>query len=255
MRSLSNLYKQRNIIAGSQGTRIIDPNELLAARLEAQRKLYALEHPEGEQSQEEEPEIDMEAVRAEAEQIQKDAQAKADKMIENARGQVDEIRGRAEKEGFQKGYEDGKKQAAQEQEIQEQKLNQYREELEEQHQQRMQELEGQVLEAVCDVMEQVLHIQVDEYGPILLHLAGHALQQIEGTREFTVRIHPDQYGYVQEHQQELVDQLGPSIQIRLEADMSLDQSGCVIETDSGFFDCSLDVQFANLIKAIRMLSV
>lgn len=256
MRSLSNLYKQRNIVSESQGTRIIDPNVLLAMRLEAQKKLQALQHPEeGEAQEPEEPAIDLEAVRAEAEQIQQDARTKAAEMIEKAQGQVDEIRSNAETEGWQKGYEDGRNKAREEQEAEMQKLDQRREELENQHQQRMQELEGQVLEAVCDVLEQVFHIQFDQFGPILLHLVSQALLQIEGVREFNVRIHPEQYKYLQEHRQELVDQLGPSVQIGLEADASLAPSGCVIETDSGFFDCSLDVQFENLIKAVRMLSV
>ncbi len=255
MRSLSNLYKQRNIIAENQGTRIIDPNVLLAMRLEAQKKLWAQQHPEEQPPEPEEPEIDLEAIRAEAEQIRQDARLKADEMVEKALGQVEEIRGNAETEGWQKGYADGKKKAAEEQELEQQKLEQYQQELEEKHQQRMQELEGQVLEAVCDVMEQVFHVQFDQFGPILLHLVKQAMQQIEGARDFTVRVHPNQYGYLQEHWQELAEQLGSSLEIRLEADISLAESGCVIETDSGFFDCSLDVQFANLIKAVRMLSV
>ena len=37
-------------------------------------------------------------------------------------------------------------------------------------------------------------------------------------------------------------------------DMALKQNECMIETDSGVFNCSLDVELHNLIKQIKLLS-
>ena len=261
MISLSNLLKQRNIISQGQNTRIIDANQLLAMKLEAQRRAM---YPEGlpEEQEEAEPEITPEEIRAEAEEIRaqaqktlEDAREQASGLVEEARGQVEQIREGARQEGFTAGYKDGQQKAAEELEVLRQELEQHRGELEEQHRQRLLEMEGQVLEAVCDVIERTFGVSFDSFGQILLHLVGQAVLKIEGAKEFTVRIHPGQYEYLKEHQQELEDTVGPSVTIRLEADTSLGESGCMIETDSGFFDCSLDVEFQNLLKAVRMLSV
>lgn len=258
---MSNLLKQRNVISQDQTTRIIDANQMLAMRLEAQRRAM---YPDGlpEEQEPAEPEITPEEIRAEAEQIRSEAEKvleaariRAADMVEKAQGQVDQIREEARGDGYQAGYEDGQRKAEEELAAANQELAGHREELEAEYRQKLLEMEGQVLEAVCDVLERVFGIQFDSFGQILLHLVGQAVQQVEGAKEFTVRVHPGQYGYLKEHQQELAAQVGPSVGIQLEADTSLAESGCMIETDSGFFDCSLDVQFRNLIKAVRMLSV
>ena len=43
-------------------------------------------------------------------------------------------------------------------------------------------------------------------------------------------------------------------QIEITEDSALKRNECLIETDAGVFDCSLDVQLDNLIKDIRLLS-
>lgn len=260
MISLYNLYKQRYVVGQELGTRIINSNDLVAEKLEAQRRAA---EPEGfveglavtELEEPPEPEISLEEIRAEAEQILEEARIRSEDLVSKANEQVDQIKESARNEGWRQGYEDGRQKANEELAAEQEKIEQQRTALSEHYQQKLSEMEGQVLTAVCDVMEQVFHIQFDEFGDILLHLVGQAVRQIESCKEFTVRVHPEQYEYLNSHPQELAAQLGPSVQILLEADASMDKSGCVIETDSGFFDCSLDVQFANLIKAIRMLSV
>lgn len=260
MISLYSIYKQRYTVNPDQGTRVIDSNELVAKMLEAQRKAMepeefteglGVEEPEAEI----EPEISLEEVRAEAEQILEDARAQAEAILEEARGGADEVTEKARSAGTLQGYEEGQQKAQEELSAEMEKLEGQRQELLEQHRKKLEEMEGQVLTAVCDVMEQMFCIQFDEFGPILLHLVGAAVQQVESCREFAVRVHPKQYDYIEAHRQELTAQVGQSAQIRLEADPSMEESGCIVETDSGFFDCSLDVQFRNLIKAIRMLSI
>ena len=38
------------------------------------------------------------------------------------------------------------------------------------------------------------------------------------------------------------------------SDLSLEGNQCIIETDTGIFDCSMDVQLKNLIKDLKSLS-
>jgi len=43
--------------------------------------------------------------------------------------------------------------------------------------------------------------------------------------------------------------------LEIVGDSSMGENACVIETDTGIFDCSLGVQLENLIKDLRSLSL
>lgn len=261
-RSLSNLYKQRYVIASEGNTRVINSNEGVAARLEELRQQAAMAEGfvEGLVAEQvelptPEPEISLEEIRKEADAMIEDAKAKAQGMVEEAAQQVEEIRSQAQKEGREEGYAAGQERAAQELKQQEQELEDRRRQLEADYQKQRERLEPEILDAVCDVFEKVFFVQFDQYREILLHLIKNAILKIESTREFQVRVNEKNYRYMEEHREEILERVGQNIRLEIEADASLDQTQCVIETDSGFFDCSIGIQFENLLKAVRSLCI
>ena len=44
------------------------------------------------------------------------------------------------------------------------------------------------------------------------------------------------------------------INLDIVADTTMKKNECIIETDAGVFDCSLDIELNNLIKDIKLLS-
>ena len=99
----------------------------------------------------------------------------------------------------------------------------------------MQELEPKLLDVILDVVEKVFHIQFNDKRDILLHLISGTIAEIEGCKNFRIRV-------------------GKDSQIEVISDTSLEGNQCVIETETGVFDCSLGVQLENLIKDLRSLS-
>ena len=63
----------------------------------------------------------------------------------------------------------------------------------------------------------------------------------------------DNVSFLEEHKENILDYVGHDIELEIVPDYTLDENACVIETDSGIFDCSLDVQLDNLMKDIRSL--
>lgn len=262
MRSLSNLYKQRYIVTNQNNARVINSNEMLAARMEelaksAHKKEGFIEglNPLQVELEPEEPELSMEEIRQEAERIMKDAEEQARQLIDEANQQVEAITEAAKADGERKGYEAGHQRAAEELEEKRKRLEERHRGLEEEYQRMRDSLEPQIIDAVSDVFEKVFHVQFDQYKEILLHLVKNAILKIESTKEFQVRVNEKNYQYLESHKNEILSQVGQNITLEIEADASMDETQCVIETDSGFFDCSIDVQLENLIKAIRSLSV
>lgn len=261
----SNLYKQRYTVPVQNQTRVINSNEAVAARLEELRQASLkaeggfVEGLIAEKVEVElpppEPEISLEEIQAEADAMIQEAKAEAERLVEEARQQAGTVTEEAKTEGRRQGYEAGREKADQELEKQKLLLEDRRRELEAEYQRLRDSLEPQVLDVVCGVFEKVFHIQFDQYKEILLHLVKQAILKIESTREFQIRVGEKNYPYMEEHRAEILGQVGQNIRLEIEADASLDDTQCVIETDSGFFDCSIQVQFENVIKAIRSLVV
>ena len=58
---------------------------------------------------------------------------------------------------------------------------------------------------------------------------------------------------LENHREDILERVGHGIELELIADSTMDGNECLIETDSGVFDCSLGTQLENLIKDIRSL--
>lgn len=262
MRSLSNLYKGRYTVTSQSQYCVINSNEMLARKLEA--LAASTEAPEGfreglsaEQVEvpQQEPEVSLDEIRREADSILAAARLQADQLVADAHRKVEQLQDAAKAHGEQMGYEAGQKKAQAEAEEAHARREEERRLLEEEYQKLQEELEPQILDAVCQVFEKVFDIQCGPYREILLYLVKQAILKIESTREFQVRVSQKNYQYLEAHKEEVLSQVGQNIRLEIEADASLDEKQCVIEADSGFFECGIDVQFDNLLTAIRSLSV
>lgn len=262
MRSLSNLYKGRYTVTSQSQYCVINSNEILARKLEELAASTAA--PEGftegltaEQVElpPKEPEISLDEIRKEADSILTAARLQADQLIADAHRKVEQLQDAAKAHGEQMGYEAGEKKAQAEAEEARALWEEERRRQEEEYQELQAKLEPQILDAVCQVFEKVFDIQCGPYREILLYLVKQAILKIESTREFQVRVSQENYQYLEAHREEVLSQVGQNIRLEIEADASLDEKQCVIEADSGFFECGIDVQFDNLLAAIRSLSV
>ena len=237
---MSNLYKQWGVAPKQEGARIINSNAIVAQKIEEMAKKMreqagtevdftdGFSQGLGAENVEailEEPQADpIEEAKEEAERILSEAKAKADAILNDAQTQKAELLEQAKEEGRTRGYDEGKAKAdAEEQEMQ-RHLQQLEESLNTDYRNKLQHMEQQVVEVVVHVFEKVFHIQFDDKTEIL-------------------------------HRHELEERVGEDISLEMIADPMLEENQCMIETDSGIFNCSLGVQLENLIKDLKSLSI
>lgn len=265
MRSLSNLYKPWVVRHETQNTRVIDSNLILNEFLEKAAPVHAAEVDEDGFSAglvaedasnivKAEPEIDyVQQAKEEAEHILADARKQADDMINQARSESDGIREAAR----QKGLQDGQGEL-------QQNMDRLRDELERLYQKKSQELDGEynekranmerdLVEVIIEVFNKVFHIQFDNKKEILMYLIDHAILNIEGEKKFRIKVAEDNTEFLESHKDEILDRVGHDITLEILPDSTMEGNDCIIETDSGVFDCSLGTQLENLIKDIRSL--
>ena len=271
-RSLSNLYKQYLVQNQSEKARVIDPNALLEIRaaklLERQREeakrqaMLAQSFEAGiirtdteyiEEIVEEEPVDPIESAKEEAEHMLAEARAEAEQITKKAQADAMALREEYKAQGYAEGA------SAKEQELQALKerletdfaLNSQM--LESEYTRKRDNMEAELVDVILKVFNKVFHIQFDSKKHILMHLINDAILNIEGDRNFRIKVADSNVLFLENHREDILERVGHGIELEFIADSSMDGNDCLIETDSGVFDCSLETQLENLIKDIKSL--
>lgn len=262
---MSNLYKQWFV--RTENTRVINSDAILTEFIEQPVRPVSNEHEFDTEGFTEglmventgsvikaEPEPDyIQLAREEAEKILGEARSQAEGIVVRAEAEESEIRNRAQEEGYQRGQ------------VQlQQELTLLRQECEASYQEKKQQLDAQytklradmekdLVDVILEVFNKVFHIQFDNSKEILMHLIENAILNIEDDKKFRIKVAESNMAFLESHKDEILDRVGHDIGLEILADLAMDEKGCVIETDSGVFDCGLETQLENLIKDIRSL--
>ena len=269
------------MIRGEQVRRVINTNDIIAEKMQAiveeqkqaqceelmRKRQEAIDAGETEFTEglfakelelepEPEPQIDYVAqAKEQAEQIISEANAEAVMIHDKASKDADTLREMARQEGYQNGYESAKQQADEELRAGREELARREQELQAKYEDAMAELEPKLLDTILTVFDEVFRMQFSGKREILLHLVKNAMRGIRETRQYKVRVSEAEVSFLREHKEELQEKVGEDVQIEIVMDPDLSESQCIIDADSGVYDCSLDVELDNLIRDLRSLGV
>lgn len=229
-------------------------NELLADK----------EEPSGEEVTEEEflnakeqaeviEQIRMETQK-EADAILAEARAQAQRILEDAQNQAEALY----EEQKQAGYESGAAQIQDEIALGRKQLEEeYQEkshELEEHFQQMQKQMESELVDTILQVFDRVFQIQFSEKKELLLHLIDNTLHHVESSRFFRIKVSNENRSFIEENLEQIRHAVGSDVVLEVVSDAFFDNKSCMIESDYGVFDCSIDVELDNLIRDIRSLA-
>lgn len=282
-RLLSKLNKNDYVISGNRVTRIIDANDMIMERMrqieqeqeqerreELLRKRREAMEAAGEDGEipfveglfpeelmlEPEPEIDYVAQAMEqAQQIVSEANASAAGIKDEAYREAEILKEMARKEGFEKGYREGSDKAQAELDVEQQRLNQLEQERRETYDRMLRQMEPELLDTILTVFDKVFRMQFGGKRELLLHLVTNAMRGIRETKQYKIRVCEEELAAVREEKDQLTRMVGADVLIDIVADPDLHVGQCVIDTDSGLYDCSLDVELDALIRDLKSLSL
>lgn len=287
---MSNFYRGNYVVSGEQVHRVINTNDLIAERMQSivaeqkreqreellrqKREEFEARRAAGEENLDEkelefteglfaqelilepepEPEIDYVAqAQAEAEQILIDAEAKATMMHDEAFKQAELAKKLAHDEGFEQGYNEGKARLEEEAAAERERIAQLEQTLLMEQQERLAQMEPQLLDTMLSVFDDVFRMQFSGKRELLLQLVMNAMRGIRETRQYKIRVSEEEVAFLREQKAVLQEKVGDDVQIEIVMDPGLKESQCIIDADSGVYDCSLDVELDNLIRTIKSL--
>jgi len=201
------------------------------------------------------PQFDMEAMQAEIDFKLQQAQEQADSIIQDAQAQAESIRQNAVEQGRQEGYEAGYQEGSAAAAALQEDVELKKEELEKQYQQIVDELEPEMVDVLTQIYEHVFNIELREDKGIILHLLKTTLSRIEPGKDLIVHVSSDDYDEIMDKKEDLDSCItSPNTTMEIIEDPLLKENECMIESDSGVFDCSLGVELSEITRKLKLLS-
>ncbi len=278
----SNLYKAGWVLVDGDTPRVIDSNAQMKSRMEkAQAEGYvrreasseesegfsaglnaamvdALLSPEGQGNvlkagvmEQEAVNEELEAARAELARVKEET---AD-MLNEAQAQIEEMRrqalAQAQEQGFQEGYQKGMDEV----QTMRNECQARREELEAEYQQKIEELEPEFIDALTGIYEHIFKVDLSSYRQIVMFLLIDAMQKTNGASNYIVHVSKKNYPQVIKQKERILEETGTLPEnLEIISDMTLSESQCMIETEAGVYDCSLETELKELRRKLKLLS-
>lgn len=279
----SNLYKAGFIHLG-ESARVIDMNEILEQRLkeEAERRSRRPEREltaaqdgftEGLDAEKVDVLLEPDAEAAstqnasiqEQEQLNREIEAARNELAglqvqieqekEQAQLEIEQMKAKAFEEANEQGYQEGYRKGMDSvQELQKQ-YEAERLQQEQEYQKRLQEMEPMMVDTLCDVYSHIFKVEAKEHKELVLKLLQDTLLKVDSTGSIMIHVAKEDYAYVQEQKAALLEEAGmQSGSVEIVSDATLARAQCMIETEGGVYDCSLDTELAELKRRLMLLA-
>ena len=196
----------------------------------------------------------LENINAEAEKIIEDARLQAEQIIADANKNAAAAFEEAKQNGYYEGNAAAQEEADKKQEQLEAEYNNRKKELEQEYNELKEKVEPQLVEVITDVFRKVTGVVAEDNQQIILHLINDVMHNADGSRDYVIKVSPEDYKFLVNNQGKIYCALSREVNIDIVEDTGLERNQCMIETNTGIFNCSLDIELNNLIKNIKLLS-
>lgn len=230
------------------------PNELQASDV-----ARLLADDEDEPSQVEMNEGLLANARKEADELLKNARDEADRILEQVEAQAEEIKQSAYQAGIEagkkEGYEAGRIRAMTELQDAQAELDDKSRKLDAEYEQKLSEMEPMLIDTLTGIYEHVMHAELISKKEFITKLLVDTIKRVEGCKDFIVHVAREEYEQVKLRKEELLDATAAAAAtVEVIEDYSLASGECMVETENGIYDCSMDVQLAALRQQLMLLS-
>ena len=266
---MSNLFKSRNVKCTEDKTRLIDNNELISAKIEHIKEM--LKDTLEETIDEDEELLDKFTEGIDAETVnmlvsdREDIKEKNEELILGARNEAEEIirqaKAEAEKimsetlaQAKKEAYDAAIKEVNVESERMRKEIESLKDEQQKEYQRKLDEMEPLLVEAILKVFNRVTNVLAEDKKDMILHLVNSVMTKTELSRNFIIRVSKDDYNFLIDSREKIYGALLKDANIEIIEDLTMKRNQCIIETDGGIYDCSLDIQLENLTKDIKTLA-
>lgn len=196
----------------------------------------------------------LENANAEAARIIEDARLQAEQIVSEANRNADTAFEEAKQNGYYEGCSKADAEIEKKQQELETEYNKKKSELENEYNELKDSIEPELVEVITDVFRKVTGVVTEDNHDIILHLINDVMHNADASRDFVIKVSPDDYSFLINNQGKIYCAMSREVNIDIVEDVTLERNQCMIETNTGIFNCSLDIELNKLINNIKLLS-
>ncbi|MCR5320280.1 MAG: hypothetical protein K6E48_03640 [Lachnospiraceae bacterium] len=186
-------------------------------------------------------------------QLQEEIDQMRSEAMADIQAELDTLRMQAREEGQKAGYDQGFAQGnAEAMAILEEERARLKE-MEKEYDLNIQAVEPLFVDKLTSIYQHIFQVDLSEHRDIILHLIDTTIHSIETGKNFIIRVSKEDIGFVTMQKSKLLGGLN-EVTAEIVEDATLQKNECLIETEGGIFDCSLDVELEALSKKLKILS-
>ena len=182
-----------------------------------------------------------------AEKVIMAAEQQANDILERARARSEKIKNSAEEQGYRQGI---KKAEAEAGEIRRQAQEVLRQ-TEADRRKTMENMEREITSLAVEIAEKMLAIQLELDQDIIIKAALEAIKLVKDRERVTFYVNPGDMGIYIAHKQQLERTLPDRAVLSFIADPEVNPGGCLVDTDQGLVDATIDERWKQVLKVVR----
>ena len=198
------------------------------------------------------PEEMIAEAKEEIERMRSEAQKEINMLRDNVMAQALE---EGRKAGYNQGYQEGMVKISELETSLVQQIQEKERLLGEDYKSKLMELEPALIETLTGIYEHIFDVDMSEHRNIILHLISNTLHRVEGGENYIIRVSKEDFPFVSMQKQSVLEKCVTSnATLEVVEDMTLTKNECLIETDSGIYDCGVGTELKELRKQLKLLS-
>ncbi len=190
----------------------------------------------------------------EAASIIQKAKDEAAQIIADARGEQDKLKNDAQKEGFDKGHEEGYQNGVDEVNRLIERMHKILESVMQRRDEILQETESQIVELVILMARKVIKILSENQKNVIMANTLAALKKVRTRGAVTLRVNLEDVKLTTAHVKEFIQHVENVQGITVLEDSLVEKGGCIVETDFGSIDARISSQLTELENKILEIS-
>ena len=182
----------------------------------------------------------------EAARMRTEARNDTDALKEKVEAEVDTIRKNAEKEGFEKGREEGFKSGKGEVERLVEQLHSMLDRIIEKRNDIIDETESQLVNLVLMIAKKVIKVISENQKNVVINNVIQALRKLKSRGEVLIRVNLEDVELTSEHVKDFMRMVENVRSVTVVEDSTVDKGGCIIESDFGDIDARISSQLSEI---------
>ena len=180
------------------------------------------------------------SIKDEANEVLAQAHMEAGKIIEDAK-----------RTGYEQGAYNAREEYESKAEALEREYEQKKAQLEKEYNDMKAAIEPELVETITEVFRKITYTVAEDNKEIIIGLINGVM---DISNEFVIRVSPDDYRFLVNNQGKIYCAVSKEVNMDIVEDAAMKKNQCIIESDTGVYDCSLDIELNNLIRDIKLLS-